>query len=168
MGDPGRPPRLRAPGATRRPRLRGLLHHPRDRRGTGGGASGGLRTGLWRDAGPVPRLRPPGRLPGLPRHVSWLALNASPADVVLALTANFSAWGGYCARIATGLRTHYGFGDEACAFFDFFAEPAPDLDAQAASAVQAGLDSGTLDPDSAHTYGTLLQKYESMFWSTLS
>ncbi len=36
-------------------------------------------------------------LPGCqayPAYVAWLALNASPADVVLALTANFSAWGG--------------------------------------------------------------------------
>ncbi|MER5542663.1 transcriptional regulator [Streptomyces sp. NPDC002589] len=110
-------------------------------------------------------------LPGCqayPAYVSWLALNADPADAVLALTANFSAWGGYCARIATGLRTHYGFGDEACAFFDFFAEPSPDLDEQATAAVQAGLDSGTLHTNSAHTYGTLLQTYESMFWAALS
>ncbi|MGV4982152.1 transcriptional regulator [Streptomyces sp. NRAIS4] len=103
-----------------------------------------------------------------PAYVSWLALNASPADVVLALTANFSAWGGYCARIATALRTHYGFTDESCAFFDFFAEPSPDLDEQAATAVQAALDTGTLDTNNAHTYGSLLQTYEGMFWSTVA
>ncbi|EST20721.1 hypothetical protein [Streptomyces roseochromogenus] len=103
-----------------------------------------------------------------PAYVSWLALNAAPADAVLALTANFSAWGGYCARIAEGLRTHYGFTDESCAFFDFFAEPSPDLDDQGTAAVQAGLDTGTLNANSAHTYGTLLQRYESMFWATLS
>ncbi|MEV6113778.1 transcriptional regulator [Streptomyces sp. NPDC052109] len=91
-----------------------------------------------------------------PAYVSWLAL-----------VANFSAWGGYCARIAAGLRTHYGFTDESCAFFDFFAAPAPELDRQATEAVQAGLDTGTLDPDSAHTYGTLLQRYERMFWETV-
>ncbi|MFE8948415.1 hypothetical protein [Streptomyces sp. NPDC007856] len=44
-----------------------------------------------------------------PAHVSWPALNPSPADAVLALTANFSAWGGHRARIAAGRRTHYGF-----------------------------------------------------------
>ncbi|MEV6051964.1 transcriptional regulator [Streptomyces sp. NPDC052107] len=102
-----------------------------------------------------------------PAHVSWPALNAAPADVVLALTANFSAWGDYCARIATGLRTHYGFTDESCAFFDFFAEPAPDLDGQATAAVQAALDAGTLDTNGAHTYGSLLQAYEGMFWTSL-
>ncbi|MEU9478677.1 transcriptional regulator [Streptomyces sp. NPDC048191] len=102
-----------------------------------------------------------------PAYVSWLALNASPVDVVPALTANFSAWGGYCARIAAGLRTHYGFTDESCAFFDFFAAPAPELDRQATTAVQAGLDTGTLTTDSAHTYGSLLQAYEGMFWASL-
>src|SRR5690349_11740508 len=58
-----------------------------------------------------------------PSFVAWLALNAEPAAAVLAILANFAAWGGYCATIAAGLREHYGFADEACAFFDFFATP---------------------------------------------
>lgn len=110
-------------------------------------------------------------LPGCqayPAYVAWLALNAAPADVVLALTANFSAWGGYCATIATALREQYGFTDEACAFFDFFAEPSPDLDRLATAAVEAALDAGRLDQELAHTYGRLLQTYEAMFWDALS
>jgi hypothetical protein len=110
-------------------------------------------------------------LPGCqayPAYVAWLALNAAPADVVLALTANFSAWGGYCATIATALREQYGFTDEACAFFDFFAEPSPDLDRLATAAVEAALDAGRLDQELAHTYGRLLQTYEAMFWEALS
>ncbi|MFI9751332.1 transcriptional regulator [Streptomyces collinus] len=110
-------------------------------------------------------------LPGCqayPAYVAWLALNAAPADVVLALTANFSAWGGYCATIATALREQYGFTDEACAFFDFFAEPSPDLDRLATAAVEAALDAGRLDQERAHTYGRLLQTYEAMFWDALS
>ncbi|MFF8935391.1 transcriptional regulator [Streptomyces paradoxus] len=110
-------------------------------------------------------------LPGCqayPAHVAWLALNAAPADVVLALTANFSAWGGYCAIIATALRERYGFTDEACAFFDLFAEPSPDLDRLATAAVEAALDAGRLDRQRAHTYGRLLQTYEAMFWDALS
>ncbi|MDG9715648.1 transcriptional regulator [Streptomyces sp. DH24] len=109
-------------------------------------------------------------LPGCqayPAYVAWLALNGSPADVVLALTANFSAWGGYCATIAGALREHYGFTDESCAFFDFFAEPAPDLDRRATAAVREGLDTGRLDERQAHRYGRLLQHYEATFWSTL-
>ncbi|MYS95063.1 MULTISPECIES: transcriptional regulator [Streptomyces] len=110
-------------------------------------------------------------LPGCqayPAYVAWLALNASPADVVLALTANFSAWGGYCATIARALRTHYGFTDEVCAFFDFFAEPSPELESQATAAVRAGLDAGRLDERRAYRYGRLLQTYEAMFWNALS
>ncbi|MEW2624699.1 transcriptional regulator [Streptomyces sp. NPDC048106] len=102
-----------------------------------------------------------------PAYVAWLALNAAPADAVVALTANFSAWGGYCARIATGLRRHYGFPDEACAFFDFFAEPVPDLDHRATAAVRAALDAGELDTGLAHAYAGLLQTYEAMFWNGL-
>ncbi|MGW6544981.1 thiaminase II/PqqC family protein [Streptomyces massasporeus] len=110
-------------------------------------------------------------LPGCqayPAYVAWLALNASPADAVLALTANFSAWGGYCATIATALRERYGFTDEACAFFDFFAQPLPELDRMAEAAVQEALDTGRLDERRAHTYGRLLQTYEAMFWNALT
>jgi hypothetical protein len=110
-------------------------------------------------------------LPGCqayPAYVAWLALNAAPADVVLALTANFSAWGGYCATIARALRTQYGFTDEACAFFDFFGEPSPELESQATAAVRAGLEAGRLDETSARRYGRLLQTYEAMFWNALA
>ncbi|MEU6525198.1 transcriptional regulator [Streptomyces sp. NPDC046924] len=109
-------------------------------------------------------------LPGCqayPAYIAWLALNAAPADAVLAVTANFSAWGGYCATIAGALRTHYGFTDEACAFFDLFAEPAPELDRTATEAVQAALDAGRLDENRAQGYGHLLQSYEALFWRTL-
>ncbi|MFD9329322.1 transcriptional regulator [Streptomyces sp. NPDC060065] len=102
-----------------------------------------------------------------PAYVAWLALNGSPADVVLALSANFAAWGGYCATIAEALRRHYGFDDEACGFFDFFAEPAPELERKALAAVQAGLDAGRVDEDEAYRYGRLLQGCEAKFWHAL-
>ncbi|WP_405932970.1 transcriptional regulator [Streptomyces sp. NBC_00827] len=102
-----------------------------------------------------------------PAYVAWLALNGSPADVVLALSANFAAWGGYCATIAEALRRHYGFEDEACGFFDFFAEPAPELERKALAAVQAGLDAGRVDEDEAYRYGRLLQGCEAKFWHAL-
>ncbi|MGP2439016.1 transcriptional regulator [Streptomyces sp. JW3] len=109
-------------------------------------------------------------LPGCqsyPAYVAWLALNGSPAETVLAVHANFSAWGGYCATVADALRRHYGFGDEACAFFDFFAAPDPALEQKATAAVRAGLDGGHLSEDLVHRYGRLLQAYEARFWHSL-
>jgi hypothetical protein len=104
---------------------------------------------------------------GYPSYLAWLALNADPTEAVVALSANFAAWGGYCAALAEGLRKHYGFDDEACAFFDFFAAPAPDLDRSAEAAIQVALDEGRELP-LARRYGRLLQSYEIQFWSTLA
>nr|WP_282798238.1 transcriptional regulator [Streptomyces sp. CC224B] len=103
-----------------------------------------------------------------PAYVAWLALNGEPADVVLALTANFAAWGGYCAALAGALRARYGFPDEACAFFDLFAEPSPDLGRSALAALEEGVSRGTITPRTALRQGRLLQEYEGMFWSSLA
>ena len=102
-----------------------------------------------------------------PAYVAWLALNGAPVDVVLALSANFAAWGGYCATIAEALRRHYGFDDAACGFFDLFAEPAPQLEQKALAAVQSGLDYGLVGEDEVLRYGRLLQSYEAKFWHAL-
>ncbi|MFF7994351.1 hypothetical protein ACFZDG_31795 [Kitasatospora xanthocidica] len=73
---------------------------------------------------------------------------------------------GYCATIGQALRRHYGFSDEACAFFDFFAQPATELEQQAADALGPDpLDEPTLA--AAREYGLLLQAYEHLFWDTL-
>ncbi|MFE6158296.1 transcriptional regulator [Streptomyces sp. NPDC056486] len=104
-----------------------------------------------------------------PAYVAWLALNGTPVDVVLALTANFAAWGAYCATLVRALPDHYGFSEEACGFFAFFAEPAPELERRALAAVRAGMERGPLDPaGSVLRYGKLLQRYEAMFWETLA
>jgi hypothetical protein len=102
-----------------------------------------------------------------PAYLAWLALNAEPADVIVAVTANFAAWGEYCADVAEALRTQYGLDDEACGFFDFFATPAPEIEQQAVLAVQAGISDGRVT-DSARQYGRLFQSYELMFWNTLA
>ncbi|MEV5599665.1 transcriptional regulator [Streptomyces sp. NPDC052496] len=102
-----------------------------------------------------------------PSYVARLALTAEPADVVIALTANFASWGGYCATVATALRTRYAFPDAACAFFDFFAEPAADLTRLAHDAVRHGLGASRVTPRLAYRYGRLLQAYELMFWTAL-
>ncbi|MEU4084474.1 transcriptional regulator [Streptomyces aureus] len=102
-----------------------------------------------------------------PAYVALLALNGEPADVVLALGANVAAWGGYCETIAEALRRHYGFDDAACAFFDLFAAPAPDLENRALAAVQAGLDADRISLDEVLRHGRLLQAYETRFWHAL-
>jgi TENA/THI-4/PQQC family len=102
-----------------------------------------------------------------PAFVAWLTRNAEPAEVVLALFVNFAAWGEYCATVSQALRKHYGFDDEACAFFDFFATPVPEMEEQAVAAVQTWLDTG-MPTRSARRYARLLQSYELMFWNTLA
>ncbi|MFG2223265.1 transcriptional regulator [Streptomyces sp. NPDC048644] len=103
-----------------------------------------------------------------PSYAARLALGAEPVDVVIALTANFAAWGHYCAAVARSMRTHYAFPDAACGFFDFFAKPAPELDERALAAVQHGLDTGQARPVAAQRQGRLLQAYELMFWNSLT
>ncbi|MER6300069.1 transcriptional regulator [Kitasatospora sp. NPDC001539] len=116
---------------------------------------------------PSAAARPP--LPGCqayPAYLAWLALNSAPAAAAAALVANFAAWGGYCVTVGHALRHHYGLTDEACAFFDFFAQPATALEQQAADALGPDpLDGRTLS--TAREYGLLLQAYEHLFWDTL-
>jgi len=100
-----------------------------------------------------------------PHYFAWLALNAEPTEVAVAMTANFAAWGRYCAAIAKAMRAHYGFADAACGFFDLFAQPLPDDDAVAA--VQAGIDDKTLNPARARRYAVLFQSYELQFWNSI-
>jgi hypothetical protein len=102
-----------------------------------------------------------------PAYVAWLSMYGEPAAVVLALLANFAAWGNYCGRIAVALRRQYGLTDAACAFFDFFATPAPELEQQGIDGVQAALDAGA-DLGAAGEYTRLLAGYEEMFWSALA
>ncbi|MFB7665006.1 transcriptional regulator [Kitasatospora sp. NPDC056138] len=102
-----------------------------------------------------------------PAYLAWLALNGEPTGTILALAANFAAWGGYCASVARALRSHYGFPDAACAFFDFFAEPAPELEEQTVRVLaSAGLTAERID--GGRRYGQQLRCYELMFWNTLA
>lgn len=103
-----------------------------------------------------------------PAYFAWLALNGEPADVIVAIVANFAAWGDYCGRIAAAMREKYGLDDEACGFFDFFATPIPEVVEQAIAAVQAGMDAGRSDERAARRYGRLFQTYELMFWNTIA
>jgi hypothetical protein len=103
-----------------------------------------------------------------PAYFTWLAVHAEPTDVIVAVVANFAAWGDYCGRITTAMRTRYGLDDEACAFFDLFATPAPEAVDHAVAAVQSGMDAGRSDERAARRYGRLFQSYELMFWNTIA
>ncbi|MEY9945076.1 transcriptional regulator [Kitasatospora sp. GAS1066B] len=119
------------------------------------------------DQAALPAREPLAGCQAYPGQVAWLALNGEPTAIVLALAANFAAWGHYCAITARALRRHYGFSDAACAFFDFFATPAPELDDEALAVVTAGGFDETRLAE-GRRYGRLLQDYELMFWNTLA
>ncbi|WP_330228711.1 hypothetical protein OHA40_21670 [Nocardia sp. NBC_00508] len=128
-----------------------------------------LLDGLVAAAGPDTGAQQP--RPGCqayPAFMAWLALNGAAAAVIAALYTNLAAFGRYCEAVAAGMREHYGFDDDACAFFDFYTADATEIEEKALAAVQAGLDSGRLDPDEARTYSRLFQSYELMFWNTLA
>ncbi|MEV7469222.1 transcriptional regulator [Streptomyces kronopolitis] len=103
-----------------------------------------------------------------PSYAARLALGGEPADVAIALSANFAAWGATCATVEAAMREHYAFPEAARAFFGSFAEPAPAVEEQARRAVQHGLDTGQAQPAVAHRYGRLLQAYELMFWDAVA
>jgi hypothetical protein len=129
---------------------------------------GTLATACGLDQAALTAYQPKPGCQAYPSYLAWLALFGEPSDVVVALIANFAAWGDYCATIATAMREHYGFDDEACGFFDFFATPVPEMQAQAEAALQAGLDSARHTPTEASMYGRLFQSYELLFWNTLA
>jgi hypothetical protein len=102
-----------------------------------------------------------------PAFVAWLALNGSRADVVLAFLANLAAWGENCGQVATALREAYGAGDDAVAFFKFFANPPEDFESRALAVLGEGLAAGDL-PVLARRATRLLQAYELSFWDALA
>jgi hypothetical protein len=95
-----------------------------------------------------------------PAYVAWLALNGSPADVVLAFLANLETWGRSCARMRDALRPAYG--DDAVAFFEFFAQTPQGFEERALALVATG------EPPSARRAARLLQAYELLYWDTLA
>jgi thiaminase len=125
-------------------------------------AAGGM------DAAAIDAYEPMAGCQAYPAYFSWLAAHGEPADVIVAVVANFAAWGDYCATIARAMRENYGLDDEACGFFDFFATPVPEVEEQAVAAVQAGMDAGRNDERTARRYGRLFQTYELMFWNTIA
>ena len=101
-----------------------------------------------------------------PAYVAWLASYGSAADFAAAFLVNLSAWGSSCARMSAALRDKYGLSPEAVAFFDLFAAPAPEFEADSLRVIQDGLDRG-VDLRGVARAARLLQAYELMYWDTL-
>lgn len=102
-----------------------------------------------------------------PAFVAWLALNGSRADVALAFLANLAAWGENCGQVAAALRESYGAGDDAVAFFDFFATAPEGFEERAIAVLADGLAAGD-SPVLARRATRLLQAYELSFWDALA
>ncbi len=126
-----------------------------------------LAAALGMDEGDLERYEPQPGCQAYPAFVSWLALNGARGDVALALIANFGAWGSYCGAVAESLRSRYGFDEGACAFFDFFATPVPEVEEQAVAVATASTVAGE-PPTLARRYARLIQSYELSFWNTLA
>jgi hypothetical protein len=101
-----------------------------------------------------------------PAYMAWLALYGSEAEVAGAFLVNFAAWGANCGRLSRALQSRYGLGPKDVAFFDLFAAPPAEFEAQALGVVQAGLARG-VEPRLVTRAARLLQGYEKLFWDTM-
>ncbi len=101
-----------------------------------------------------------------PAYVAWLAAYSSAADFAAAFLVNLPAWGSSCARMSAALKGKYGLSSEAVAFFDLFAAPAPESEADSLRVIQDGLDRG-VDLRGVARAARLIQAYELMYWDTL-
>jgi thiaminase len=101
-----------------------------------------------------------------PAYVAWLAAYGSAADFAAAFLVNLPAWGSSCARMSAALKGKYGLSSEAVAFFDLFAQPEPEFEADSLRVIQDGLDRG-VDLRGVARAARLIQAYELMYWDTL-
>lgn len=98
--------------------------------------------------------------------MAWLALYESDAAVAAGFLVNFAAWGANCGRMSRALRARYGLSEAATAFFDLFASPPPDFEAQALAVIDDGLARGA-EPRRIRRAARLLQGYEKLYWDTV-
>jgi len=68
--------------------------------------------------------------------------------------------------MSAAFKGKYGLSSEAVAFFDLFAAPAPEFEAESLRLIQAGLDRD-VDPRGVARAARLIQAYELMYWDTL-
>jgi pyrroloquinoline quinone (PQQ) biosynthesis protein C len=98
--------------------------------------------------------------------LAWLAMYGSDAEMAGALSLNFAAWGTNCATMSAALKSRYGLGADAVAFFDLFANFPVDSDTTVA-VIQRGLDRGVPAAAIARA-ARMLQGYELMYWDGMA
>ncbi len=101
-----------------------------------------------------------------PAYVAWLAAYGSAADFAAAFLVNLPAWGRNCARMSEALKGRYGLSPEAVSFFDLFAAPAPEFEADSLRVIQWGMDRD-VDLGGVARAARFIQAYELMYWDTL-
>lgn len=99
-------------------------------------------------------------------YVAWLAIYGSDADFAAAFLVNLPAWGANCGRMSAALKAKYGLASVDVAFFDLFARPAPEFEANSLKVIQEGLDRG-VNPRGLARAARLIQAYELMYWDAL-
>lgn len=102
-----------------------------------------------------------------PAFLAQRALSGTVSGVALAMLANLDEWGSYCGRAAAALTGRYRLGEQAVAFFRFFAVPPPGFAEQATAVIAQGLAAGE-DPAEALRTARMLHAYETAFWDTLA
>ncbi|GAA4550929.1 hypothetical protein GCM10023192_76700 [Amycolatopsis samaneae] len=96
-------------------------------------------------------------------YLCWLALRASQAGAALAIYADFVAWCGACARVASALRTQGDSPDTVVNYFAGYAQVPEDLLGAAVAVARDGLDHGE-DLARAEAEARLVLGYLRLFW----
>jgi pyrroloquinoline quinone (PQQ) biosynthesis protein C len=99
-------------------------------------------------------------------YLAWLCLYGSDAEVAVALSVNFAAWGANCGRMAQALRLRYGLQEADVLFFTQFAAAPSEVSPEALALVESGLQRGVEARRMARA-ARMLQGYELMFWDTV-
>jgi pyrroloquinoline quinone (PQQ) biosynthesis protein C len=99
-------------------------------------------------------------------YLAYLCLYGSDAEVAVALSVNFAAWGASCGRMAQALQQRYGLPAAALHFFTQFAAAPSEVSPQALAIIDAGLQRG-IEARGMVRAARLLQSYELLFWDTV-
>lgn len=99
-------------------------------------------------------------------YVSWLADNASLAEILTAFAVNYPVWGANCQRMSRALRQIYGFSASQTRFLDLFSE-ASENETMILEAISSEL-SAPMSEERITRSVRLIQAYELRFWEAMA